>query len=793
MEHQIKVLELDKILDRLANETAGGDAAVRAKSLRPAVHIDEVNRLLTETDDAFQLMARFGAPSFGALKNVNDSLHRAGTQASLSPRELLDIAVLLRTVRTVSDWRKHILEADTVLDDRFFTLCPNKYLEEKINATLPNEEEVADNASPALADIRRKLRAASARVRDQLDKMVHSAATQKYLQDPIITIRDGRFVVPVRIEHRSDVPGLVHDTSASGATVFVEPMAVVETNNEIRLLESREAAEIERILAELSAEVGAFAGSIAGDYAILVELNLIFAKARLAYAMKGSRPAVTDDGHLVLKGARHPLIDPEKVVPIDVELGGAFDTLVITGPNTGGKTVTLKTVGLLTLMTMCGLLPPVKDGSTVSVFRKILVDIGDEQSIEQSLSTFSAHMTNLIRILKQADHNTLVLMDEVGAGTDPVEGAALAVSILEQLRAQGARVISTTHYAELKAYAIETAGVENGSCEFDVASLRPTYRLLIGTPGRSNAFAIAEKLGMDVSLVERAKTLVSNEDRRLEEVVSELESRRSELEAQLADAKKDAAAAAHKAEQLQTHLEQLEKERLAALEDAKREGARILEKARAEAESLQHELKEIRKVKRKADADLAEASSRLKSRLAGLDDQLDPVVARADDGYVLPRALTVGDRVVLKDIGKDAVVLAVPNGEQVEVQIGVIRTRTPLSNLKLCEEKQKAQKNAPKRGGAARQGGLASRMERSAKTDLDLRGMNAEEALLEVDRFIDNAVLAGLERITIIHGKGTGVLRTAVGQHLKRHPSVKGHRLGTFGEGETGVTVVELK
>jgi len=785
------VLELDKILERLAAETAGGDVAARAKGLRPAVHIDEVNRLLTETDDAFQLMARFGAPSFGSLKNVGDSLHRAASEASLTPRELLDIAALLRTVRTVRDWRQHILEANTVLDDRFFTLSPNKYLEEKIHTALPSEEEVADAASPALADIRRKLRAASAKVRDQLDKMVHSAATQKYLQDPIVTIRDGRFVVPVRIEHRGDVPGLVHDTSASGATVFIEPMAVVETNNEIRLLESREQAEIERILAELSVEVGGFAGSIAGDYDILVELNLIFAKARLAYAMKGSRPTVTNDGHLILKGARHPLIDPEKVVPIDVELGGAFDTLVITGPNTGGKTVTLKTVGLLTVMTMCGLLPPVKDGSTVSIFRKILVDIGDEQSIEQSLSTFSAHMTNLIRILKQADGQTLVLMDEVGAGTDPVEGAALAVAILEQLRAQGAKVISTTHYAELKAYAIETAGVENGSCEFDVASLRPTYRLLIGTPGRSNAFAIAEKLGMEISLVERAKALVSGEDRRLEEVVSELESRRSELEAQLADAKREAAAAAQKAEKLQQHLEQLEAQRLKALEDAKAEGRRLLEKARAEAEALQQELKDIRKLKKKADADLGEASSRLKSRLQGLDDQLDPVVANADDAYTLPRALRVGDRVILKDIGKEAVVTAAPHGDQVEVQIGVIRTRTPLSNLKLCDHKPKAQKSAPKRG-AARQG-LTSHMERSAETDLDLRGMNAEEALLEVDRFIDNAVMAGLERVTIIHGKGTGVLRTAVGQHLKRHPSVKGHRLGTFGEGETGVTVVELK
>ena len=791
MEHHYKVLELDKILERLAGETAGGDAAAAARTLRPAVHIDEVRRLLTETDDACRLMAGFGAPSFGQLTNRDDSVKRAASGAALSARELLGVADLLRTVRAVHDWRSHCTGVATSLDDRFAALAPQRRLEEHILATLPNEEEVADNASPALYDIRRKMRAASARVREQLDKMIHSATTQKYLQEPIVTIRDGRFVVPVKIECRSSVPGLVHDTSSSGATVFIEPMAVVETNNELRLLASREAAEIERILAELSAEVGAVAGTIMADYAILVELNLIFAKARLAYAMKGTLPTVTTDGHLLLKGARHPLIDPERVVPIDVELGGAFDTLVITGPNTGGKTVTLKTVGLLTLMTMCGLLPPVRDGSQISVFRKLLVDIGDEQSIEQSLSTFSAHMTNLIRILKHADGQSLVLMDEVGAGTDPIEGAALAVAILEQLRTQGSRVIATTHYAELKAYAIETAGVENGSCEFDVASLRPTYRLLIGTPGRSNAFAIAEKLGMSSALVGHAKELVSSDDRRLEQVVAELEDKRAELERQLAAAKADAAHAERKADTLRENLEKLEAQRMEALEQAKAEGRRLLEKARAEAEALQAELAEIRKQKRRSDAELQAASSQLRSRLRGLDEQLDPVVARQDDGYVLPRPLKVGDTVVLKDIGKEATVTALPAGDQVEVQMGVIRTRTPLSNLKLAPEKKQPQKKTPAR--STNSGGLASRMERSANTDLDLRGMNAEEALLEVDLFIDNAVMAGLERLTVIHGKGTGVLRAAVQQHLKRHPSVKGYRLGTFGEGEAGVTIVELK
>jgi DNA mismatch repair protein MutS2 len=549
---------------------------------------------------------------------------------------------------------------------------------------------------------------------------------------------------------------------------------------------------MERILGELSEKVGDAAGSIAADHEILVQLNVIFAKAKLAYKMKATRPAVTTDGHLKFKGARHPLIHPDKVVPIDVELGGDFDTLVITGPNTGGKTVTLKTVGLLTLMTMCGLLPPMRDGSQVAIFPKLLVDIGDEQSIEQSLSTFSAHMTNLIRILELADGQSLILMDEVGAGTDPVEGAALAVAVIERLRAKNSRVIATTHYAELKAYAIETAGVENAGCEFDVSSLRPTYRLIIGTPGRSNAFAIAGKLGMDPLLVQNAKDRISAGERQLESVIAALDEKRIQLELELKEAKAETAALKETANKTEARLQELESKRVAALEEAKRQAARLLEKARAEAEDLEQELKEIRKLKRQG-GDLDEAGRRLKGRIKNLDDRLDPVIAAPHEHYVLPRPLQVGDTVKLADIDKEAVVTALPENENwAEVQLGVIRTRTPLSNLRLSEKKpQQNKKPAPKRNGAA--GGLSSRMERSAETDLDLRGMNAEEAILEVDRFIDNGVLAGLSRLTIIHGKGTGVLRTAVQQHLKRHPSVKGYRLGTFGEGEAGVTVVELK
>ncbi len=789
MNHHHTVLELDKILERLAGHTSGPEVAAAARALVPATEVGQVRRLLEETDDACRLMAGFGAPSFGQLSSPKDALSRAAAGAALSPRELLQVAATLRTVRTVSDWRQSCTGVQTVLDDRFFALSPNKYLEQKITAILPSEEEVADNASPALQDIRRKMRGAASRVREQLDRMIHSATVQKFLQEPLVTQRDGRFVIPVKATNRADVPGLVHDTSASGATLFVEPMAVVETNNELRLLESREQAEIERILFELSEEVGGFATGILHDFQLLAELNLIFAKARLSYDMKGIRPTVREDGRLKLVGARHPLIDRDRVVPIDVELGGEFDTLVITGPNTGGKTVTLKTIGLITLMTACGLLPPVKDGSEVAVFKHLLVDIGDEQSIEQSLSTFSAHMTNLIHILKEADNRSLVLLDELGAGTDPVEGAALAVAILERLREQGCRLAATTHYAELKAYAIETDGVENGSCEFDVTTLRPTYRLILGAPGRSNAFAITQKLGMDPGLVAHAKSLISGENRRLEHVVRELESRRLALEAQLRDARLAAANADRETKAMRERLETLETQRVEALEAAKAESGRLLQKARAEAEALLKELQEIRRQKEQAQ-DLSDAQTRLRRKLRHLDDQLDPVITRQEDGAPPDRPLKAGDTVRLTDLGSEAIVTADPDGDQVEVQMGAIRTRVPLSRLRLIEPKKPPKKTPARRTSPS--SGIAGRKERSAKTDLDLRGMTVEEALLETDRFLDNALLSGFERVTVIHGKGTGALRAAIGQHLKGHPAVKAYRLGTFGEGETGVTVVEL-
>ena len=788
MDRDLRALELDKILELLAGETCCAAAADMARSLRPATQKEQVQRLLQETDDACRLMAGFGSPSFGQLTDVSNPLRRAEAGACLSLAEFLRIADLLRTIRGISQWRSHCEGVTTCLDDRFSVLVPNKYLEEKIAAVVVNEEEVADNASPTLADIRRKMRAAAVRVRDQLDKLVRSAAYQKALQEPIVTIRGGRFVVPVKAEHRGEVAGLVHDTSSSGATVFVEPMGVVEANNEIKVLKSKEEAEIERILFALSAEAGSFATAIISDYHILLELNLIFAKAHLAYKMKAIKPILSDDGHITLNKARHPLIDPQKVVPINVELGGDYDTLVVTGPNTGGKTVTLKTLGLLTVMAMCGLLVPVGDNSRLSVFHQVLVDIGDEQSIEQSLSTFSAHMTNVIRIIQQANDRSLVLLDELGAGTDPVEGAALAIAILERLRGQGARIGATTHYAELKAYAIQTDGVENASCEFDVASLRPTYRLMIGVPGRSNAFAITERLGMDAALVEHARGLVSGDDQMLEEVVRRLDARRQELEEQLSATESARVRAERAAQEAEEKLEDIRTRRDKEIEAGRQEARRIVERARYEAQKLMDELDDLRKQKETAEfADRTrQAKSQLKSRLNRMEDAIDPVTEQEREEYVLPRAVAAGDTVQLMDMGLKAVVLkAADNQGMVEVQAGAIRTRTPVSNLRLYESKRAE--------AGARVGGLTSRMERSVHTDLDLRGQSVEEALLEVDRFLDNAVLCGLERVTIIHGKGTGVLRSAVHAHLKGHRQVKGFRLGAFGEGEHGVTVVELK
>ena len=784
MDKHTKALELDKILEMVAEECSSQDGAQLARELEPVHTAAEAQRLLGETDAAFVAMAKYGAPSFYGMKNVTNPLRRAQAGGGLGLRELLDIGATLRTIRGLTQWWGKSGNVTTALTPRFEVLAPNKYLEEKIFTCIVNEEEVADNASPALASIRRKIRAASQRVRDQLDKLIHSQAHQKHLQESIVTQRGGRYVVPVKAEFRGEVPGLVHDTSASGATVFVEPMSVVELNNEIRVLRSDEQDEIARILLELSGEAGSFADSIIESYHYAVELDLIFAKAQVAYKMKAVVPQVGEDGKIALHAARHPLIAKEKVVPTDITLGVEFDTLIITGPNTGGKTVALKTIGLLTLMAMCGLMIPAGEGSRVAVFRHILADIGDEQSIEQSLSTFSSHMVNIIHIFEVADNSSLILLDELGAGTDPVEGAALAEAIIQELRGRGVRLACTTHYAELKAYAIQTPGVENGSCEFDVATLRPTYRLLIGVPGKSNAFAITQRLGMDTAIVDRARELVSREGNAFEQVVGRLEEDRRKMEDELEALRASAAQAKANAEASQRLKDEAEAQAKKEIDRARQEAAQIVQKTRQRADALVGELEELRRQKNKQLS--AEQKARLRSGLKELESSSDPVHQRRDDNYVLPRPLVVGDEVLLYDIDKEATVLELPKDGTVLVQAGIIKTRVPLENVRLLSKRQLKKKN-PTRTVTKN----VSTPETSSS--LDLRGQTVEEALMEVDNFLDRASRMHLSQVTIIHGKGTGALRTAVQQHLRRCSQVKSFRLGTYGEGESGVTIAELK
>ncbi len=783
MDKNYKALELDKILEMVAAETTCDDAAELARNIAPVHTVAEARYLLEETDAAFVLMAKFGAPSFSGLKNVTNSLRRAQAGGGLGLKELLDIAGTLRAIRALAQWYDKGGGMENALTGRFRILAPNKYLEEKIFSCILNEEEVADSASPALASIRRKIRNASARVRDQLDKLIHSTSHQKHLQESIVTQRSGRYVVPVKAEFRSEIPGLIHDTSSSGATVFVEPMSVVEANNEIRVLRANEQDEIHRILLELSGEAGSFADPIIESYEYAVQLNLIFAKAQTAYRMKAVVPEIDEHGRTALEQARHPLISKETVVPTDISLGESFDALVITGPNTGGKTVALKTVGLLTLMAMCGLMIPAAEGSRIAVYRHILADIGDEQSIEQSLSTFSAHITNIIRILKIADENSLVLLDELGAGTDPVEGAALATAIIEELRSKGVKLCCTTHYAELKAYAIKTEGVENGCCEFDVATLRPTYRLLIGVPGKSNAFAISKRLGMEERIVDRAGELVSRESTAFEQVVGRLEESRRELEDEIEVSRNAVVQARNSMREAESVRAQAEALARREIEKARQEAALIVQKTRQQADTLLNELDEMRRQKNKSLS--AEQKARIRSGMRSLEAVSDPVRKRNNDGYVLPRPLTVGDSVLVFDIDKKATVLEEPKDGQVLIQAGIIKTRVELSNLRLLSGKEKEKK--PERAV------IRSLSAEDISTSLDLRGKNVEEGLMEVDSFLDRVSRMNLGQVTIIHGKGTGVLRTAVQQHLKQCPQVKSFRLGTYGEGESGVTIVELK
>lgn len=790
MNKHFKSLELDIVLKMLADEATCDDAKDLALSLKPVMNINEAELLLSQTEDAFSLLARFGSPSFSGLRNVNNAVSRAAAGASLNPKELLEIAYTLRAIRSLYEWYGHCSNVRTNLDFFFENITVNKYLETKILTAIISEEEIADTASEELAEIRRKIRAKSNSVREKLDSIIHSSHYQKYLQEAIVTQRNGRYVVPVKAEHRNDVHGLVHDTSSSGATVFIEPVSVVEANNDIKMLQGKERDEIQRILFELSADAGNFDESIKASYDSAVRINLIFAKAQLAYKMKAAKPILNDEGRIELKNARHPLIDPKKVVPTNISLGIDFDTLVITGPNTGGKTVSIKTVGLFTLMAQCGLLLPVSDRSKVSVFNNILVDVGDEQSIQQSLSTFSSHMVNIIDIMKRADEKSLVLIDELGAGTDPVEGAALAVSIIENLRSKGAKIAATTHYAELKAYALETDGVSNGCCEFDVETLRPTYRLLIGVPGRSNAFAIVAHLGMDRFVVENAKGIVGNETRSFEAVLEQLEVTRRELEKEKEKAEKATEAANKMRSRAQSEKDKIEQLKANEMEKVKREAEKIINAAKRQSSDF---LLQLEKLKKEVDTSNATEVARktrreIKNRLGEMDDIVNPreLADNWDNDYKLPRPVVKGDSVIIRSIGEGEVVEV--KNDNVIVQSGMLKTRVKMGDLMLIEKKKK---QPPKIGRSVYR--TTSRADADVKTELDLRGQTVDEALMNLSLFIDKCVLNNISEIRIIHGKGTGALRTAVTQELRNHSNIEEFRLGVYGEGENGVTIAKLK
>lgn len=783
-------LELHRILELLA-ECAVSDVAKKlALSLKPSSDVNEVREAIAKTSDARKLIGIKGAPSFSGIRDVSSGVKRAERGGVLNPSELLHIADLLKCAREAANYLEEDRRGErTTLDNMFAGLMVNKYLEDRIRSAILSPEEIADGASPELLSIRRKIRRSGEKVREVLAHIISSPTHSKHLQEAIITQRSGRFVVPVKSEHRGDIKGLVHDVSSTGATVFIEPIQVVELNNALRELEAEEKKEIERILAALSAEVAEFSAGIETNYEILSRLDLIFAKGKLSFKQKAEAPVINDSGKINLKNARHPLLGTEKTVPISIRLGDEFDTLVITGPNTGGKTVSLKTIGLFVLMVECGLFIPCDYNSEISVFSRIYADIGDEQSIEQSLSTFSSHMKNIVEIVGGADDKTLVLVDELGAGTDPVEGAALAVSIIEYIRALGAKIVATTHYAELKSYALITDGVENASCEFDVTTLKPTYRLLIGIPGKSNAFAISERLGLPLHIIGNASSLVEREDKRFDEILTSLEEKQRALDSEIGKANKLRADAEQSRKKTEKFEEELEKRKISIIEKARADAEKILQDAREASERAFEELKEIRKLEaKKADRNLInDAKNELKRGL----NEAERGVIRAKAKPTpkpLPRKLKEGDTIELAELGLRGTVLEIsPKTGLLTVQAGIMKVTAKPEEVSLIEE---SGEKTVKEFIAKKKAELRNI---SIKSEVDLRGMTSDEAEFTLGMYLDNAFLAKLNTVTIIHGKGTGVLRKSVHAYLKTHPHIKSWRLGVYGEGEDGVTVAELK
>ncbi len=777
-----QILELPAVLELLAEECVSDGAKEDARALKPCSDKSTVLSLLQETTDAKTLMTLNGSPAFSGVKPIAASLRRAEAGGMLNTRELTDIAGVLRAARSAESYASGSKADIGSISGLFSALRPNRYFEEKITNSIIGDGELADSASSELSDIRRAMRAAGERVRQALQKIISSPSYQKALQEPIITMKNGRYVVPVKVEHKNAVPGLTHEVSSSGATLFIEPMSAVKANNEIRELVAREEREIDRILMEMSAEAADFADSITLDYNVLVKLDLIFARAKLSYKLNAAAPEISDDGTVSLKKARHPLLPRDTAVPIDIGIGGEFDTLVITGPNTGGKTVSLKTLGLLCLMAQCGLHVPVGDESKFAIFDRVLADIGDEQSIEQSLSTFSSHITNIAGILKECDDNTLVLFDELGAGTDPTEGAALAAAIIEYVRNLGAKVAATTHYAELKIYAMTTPRVMNASCEFDVETLRPTYKLLMGIPGKSNAFAISERLGIPETIIEDARSRLNSVDKDFEAALTMLERERRDAESRSEETTRLLQNAREDAERARTQRKQAEEERLKFTRNARIEAEKIISGAREAADTT---FREMDKLRRESDFQrMNEVKSQMRHILNEAERNITPDSPPVDDKPVKTRPAVAGDVVELISLGTKASVVSVSPDGTLELQAGILKITAKPDEVRVLEGERIKYKTP-----ASASVPVSSE---SVKPELDLRGMSADEATALLERYIDNAVMRRLSSVTIIHGKGTGVLRNAVQQSLKRNRQVKSFRLGKFGEGENGVTIAEL-
>lgn len=789
-ERNLKVLEYDKILKRLSDKAVCPATAEKIKSLKPTDEIYEAKRLLEQTDEAERYMAKHLEPPIIPLNDIASALKRAEVGAVLSCKELLDVARVLRVARQVKKYMESDEEGFEAI--RTVTECITDIsdTEKEIERCIESDEAVSSNASSELYSIRTGRLRLEDKIRDVLNDMIHSSKYQTALQESLVTMRGGRFVLPVKSEQRSAVPGIVHDSSSSGATVFIEPMQIVEINNEISKLNGLEREEVERILTELTNMVEGNRTAIADNYKYILEADMIFARARLAIEMDATVPELNENGIIDIKKARHPLLDKKKAVPIDVYLGQDFDTLVITGPNTGGKTVTLKTLGLFTLMAQTGLCIPAAFGSRLAVFEEVYADIGDEQSIEQSLSTFSSHMVNIVNILSRADEKALVLFDELCAGTDPAEGAALAVSILEYIKLCGAKTAATTHYSEIKLYALTTDRVENAACEFDVNTLSPTYRLLIGVPGKSNAFAIAQKIGVSDYIISKAKERLTAENIRFEDVVAELEENRSVAERARSEAERILSENESAKEKLREDREKIERRKDDLLKDARREAKEIIKNAQKKSEALIREVTEAMEEadKKKAKKAAEEARRKLAEAHSALSDKLTEDILTPRNGNV-PKNLRLGQEVEVITLGQRANVMTLPDDKgNLIVQTGILKVTTNISALREIKEEKVKDKKKQTGGGRTHMSKT-----QTAATELDLRGQMADEALLNLEKFIDDAVLAKLETVRIIHGKGTGALRSMVQTFCKRSKLVKEARLGMYGEGENGVTVITLK